>query len=93
MSEKYNPYEDPDIHIVHVNEEENSELVELLKSREGFNSVIKHGDAVNGFQMPKRLDQTPSRFRVFIRWAIILWVGSFLGWQVYSLLRSVGDSF
>ncbi|RKP57991.1 hypothetical protein D7Z26_00300 [Cohnella endophytica] len=66
MDNKYNPYKDETIHTTQASD--NHERFE----RQGFNDVLKHYDAVNGFQSPKQLNHFPSYLKQIIRWIIII---------------------
>ena len=66
MDKKYNPFDDKSIHTTQPdNNFDDSE-------RQGFNDVLKHYDAVNGFQNPKQLNQFPRSLRQIIRYGITL---------------------
>ena len=80
--DKYNPYEDDTLHST---QPENLSI--SIDERKGFNDVINHYDAVNGHQSPKRIDQVPKRFRNILKIIIIIWVASFIGFQIYSLFN------
>ncbi|QJD83223.1 hypothetical protein [Cohnella herbarum] len=82
MDNKYNPYDDKTIHTTQP--DSNFDLSE----RQGFNDVIKHYDAVNGFQNPKQLNHFPRSLRQIIRWAIIINISIFLGFEIYQFLKS-----
>ncbi|HIW33156.1 MAG TPA: hypothetical protein IAA29_10260 [Candidatus Paenibacillus intestinavium] len=81
-SDKYNPYEDDTLHSI-----QQEDLPESMDERKGFNDVIKHYDAVNGHQSPKRLDHFPKSLRNMIKIIIIIGVASFIGFQIYSLIN------
>ncbi|MFD0616573.1 hypothetical protein ACFQZR_03805 [Paenibacillus sp. GCM10027629] len=80
MEYKYNPFEDKTIHTTQPGN------ISDDSDRQGFNDVIKHYDAVNGFQNPKQLNQFPRSIRQIIRWAIILYVSTFFGYIIYSII-------
>lgn len=83
MDKKYNPFDDKSIHITQPdNNSDDSE-------RQGFNDVIKHYDAVNGFQSPKQLNQFPRSLKQIIRWAIILYVSTFIGFLIYQIIKVI----
>lgn len=82
MENKYNPYDDKTIHTTQP--DSNLDYSE----RQGFNDVIKHYDAVNGFQNPKQLNHFPRSLRQIIRWAIIINISIFLGFEIYQFLKS-----
>jgi hypothetical protein len=82
MDNKYNPFDDGTIHIT----QSDKNTVDY-SDRQGFNDVIKHYDAVNGFQYPKQLNQTPRSLRQIIRWAIIINVSTFFGFLIYDFFR------
>lgn len=81
-SDKYNPYEDDTLHS--LQQEHRSESID---ERKGFNDVIKHYDAINGHQSPKRLEQLPKKVRNILKIIIIIWVASFIGFEIYSLIN------
>jgi hypothetical protein len=58
MKNPYNPFNDKTLHTT-VNQTQSVTLDERVP----FNDVIKHGDIIQGFQAPKRLDQFPKWFR------------------------------
>ncbi|XID94863.1 hypothetical protein ACF3MZ_10240 [Paenibacillaceae bacterium WGS1546] len=72
MDTKYNPYEDRTIHTTQP------EPIRDRFDRQAFNDVIRHYDAVNGFQNPKQMSQIPKEIRWIVKWAIIVNVGLFL---------------
>ncbi|MGM0880694.1 MAG: hypothetical protein ACQEXQ_06575 [Bacillota bacterium] len=84
MDNKYNPFEDKTIHTT----QSDNNTVDY-SDRQGFNDVIKHYDAVNGFQNPKQLNQTPRSLRQIIRWSIIINVSTFLGFLIYDLVKTI----
>ncbi|MFD0675217.1 hypothetical protein [Cohnella sp. GCM10027633] len=79
MDNKYNPYIDQTIHTTQPEEPRDE-----LHTREGFNDVLKHYDAVNGFQAPKQLRQIPKSIRLITKWLIILFV-------VISIVAIIGQ--
>jgi len=83
MDNKYNPYEDSSIHTTQPDNTLD------YSERQGFNDVIKHYDAVNGFQNPKQLNHLPRPLRRFIKWAIIINVSVFVGFLIYQLIESM----
>lgn len=83
MEKKYNPYNDKTIHITQP------EIIRELTDRQGFNDVIKHYDAVNGFQFPKHLHHFPESLKSFIRWAILISVLVSIGFIIMKLINSV----
>ncbi|MCR8656676.1 hypothetical protein [Paenibacillus endoradicis] len=85
-NDKYNPYDDDTLHSI-----QQEEIRESIDARKGFNDVIKHYDAINGHQTPKRLEQLPNRIRKYVKIIIIIWVVSFLGFQIYSLINSISS--
>ncbi|MDB5052728.1 MAG: hypothetical protein JWM44_778 [Bacilli bacterium] len=58
MKNPYNPFNDKTLHTT-VNQTQSVTLDERVP----FNDVIKHGDIIQGFQAPKRLDQFPKWFQ------------------------------
>jgi hypothetical protein len=83
MDKKYNPFDDKSIHITQpVSNSDDTE-------RQGFNDVIKYYDAINGFQSPKQLNQFPRSLKQIIRWAIILYVSTFIGFLIYQIIKII----
>jgi len=83
-SDKYNPYDDETLHYSQQNE-----IPEAIDQRQGFNDVIRHFDAINGHQTPKRLEHLPNRLRNIVKLIIILWVASIIIFQIYNLIKSL----
>lgn len=81
---EYNPYRDPAIHTTQPNPD-----VAAVDDKLGFNDVLRHADAVNGFRMPKRLAHYPRPLRTAVRVLAILWVGSFGIALLVSLLHTI----
>ncbi|GIQ69633.1 hypothetical protein XYCOK13_24570 [Xylanibacillus composti] len=77
----YNPYKDMSLHA-----NQPVSKPQPLDDRCGFNDVIETYDIVNGHQFPKRLDHLPRAIRGVFRWTIILWVSSFIVFQVWSVV-------
>jgi hypothetical protein len=77
---KYNPYEDTGLHYTKPEE------AQPIEDRKGFNEVMDHYDIINGHQVPKKIEHLPKSMRRIIRWAIILWIASFLLFQVWSAI-------
>lgn len=87
MKRKYNPYEDRTIHTTQP------EPIRDRFDRQAFNDVIRHIDAVNGFQNPKQMNQIPKGLRRFVKWAIIVHVGFFFGSMVKELFDNLKHFF
>jgi hypothetical protein len=83
MDNKYNPFKDKTIHTTQPGDTPDD------SDRQGFNDVIKHYDTVNGFQNPKQLNQSPSSIRQIIRWIIILYVSTFIGYIIFTLIINI----
>jgi hypothetical protein len=81
MDKNFNPYNDKTIHTTQP------DIIKEYTDRQGFNDVIKHYDAVNGFQLPKQLNHFPRSLKHIIRWAIILNVGVYIGFIIYQLIK------
>ncbi|OMF37559.1 hypothetical protein BK133_05780 [Paenibacillus sp. FSL H8-0548] len=84
MENKYNPFDDKTIHTT-----QSDNNTADYSDRQGFNDVLKHYDAVNGFQSPKLLNQIPRSLRQIIRWAIIINISVFFGFNIYDSLKSI----
>jgi len=81
-ADKYNPYEDDTIHTT-----QSESHAESFDERQGFNDVMRHYDAVNGHQIPKRMDHFPGPIRIVLKLLIIIGVTAFLAFQVYALVE------
>jgi hypothetical protein len=79
---KYNPYKDSTLNQTASDPATPSDI-----GREAFNDVLKHADIINGHQIPKELGQYPRGFRRFLRWGIVLYVGTFLAVVIYSIIK------
>jgi hypothetical protein len=82
----YNPFNDETLHPT-VNQTQSNTLDE----RAPFNDVIKHGDIVSGFQVPKRLDQFPKWYqnpkRIFATISVLV----FASFMIYQIIRIITD--
>jgi hypothetical protein len=83
-SSSYNPFNDETLHST-VNQTESN----TLGDRTPFNDVIKHGDIVSGFQVPKMLDQYPKWFqnpqRIFATISVLV----FASVMIYQVIRII----
>ncbi|MDQ8736604.1 hypothetical protein [Paenibacillus sp. LHD-38] len=83
----YNPFSDATLHLT-VNQTPNYSL----EDRTPFNDVIKHGDIISGFQIPKQLGHypkwflNPKRILATISLLAIAWV--FMG-QVIQVIQVI----
>jgi len=79
-----NPFEDKNIHqTVNFPQHDSSE------DRAPFNDVIKHGDIVNGFQIPKKLEQTPKWFKNPLRVFTFITLLIFLSTLVHQFIQFI----
>lgn len=78
----YNPYFDEALHLTVPDKP-----IDVSGSREGFNDVIRHADAVQGHQMPRRISDMPNPLRQGVRLAIWLYIGSGAVALIYSLFQ------
>jgi hypothetical protein len=80
----YNPFNDKTLHSTM-----NQTQYITLDERVPFNDVIKHGDIVQGFQAPKRLDQFPKWYRHPQRIFATISVLVFASFMLYSIIRII----
>ncbi|NEW06840.1 hypothetical protein GK047_12550 [Paenibacillus sp. SYP-B3998] len=82
----YNPFNDETFHPPVNQTETNS-----LEDKDPFNDVIKHGDIVSGFQVPKRLDQFPKWYqnpqRIFATISLLVLASV----MIYQVIRNITD--
>jgi hypothetical protein len=80
----YNPFNDVTLHPT-VNQTQSN----THEEREPFNDVIKHGDIVSGFQIPKRLDQFPKWYQNPHRLLATISVLVFASFIIYQIIRII----
>jgi hypothetical protein len=80
----YNPFNDETLHPT-VNQTQSNTLDE----RAPFNDVIKHGDIVQGFQAPKRVDQFPKWYQNPLRIYAAISVLVFASFMIYQIIRII----
>ncbi|MEF3304567.1 hypothetical protein [Paenibacillus sp. GYB003] len=83
----YNPFEDKTLHASDVRER-----TALAEDRTPFNDALRHGDAVQGYSSPKRLDQFPKRYRNPQRVYATISVLVFAAFMAYQVVRLVLDT-
>ncbi|OME97954.1 hypothetical protein BK127_39860 [Paenibacillus sp. FSL H7-0331] len=54
----YNPFNDETVHLTLKLTQSN-----IIDERDAFNDVIKHGDSVQGFRAPKKIEQFPKWYQ------------------------------
>jgi hypothetical protein len=62
------------------------------EERAPFNEVIKHGDIVQGYQVPKRLEQFPKWYqnprRIYATISVLLFA-SFMIYQIIQIITAI----
>jgi hypothetical protein len=84
MKDPYNPFNDKTLHTT-VNQTQSIPLDERVP----FNDVIEHGDIIQGFQAPKRLDQFPKWFRNPRRIFATISVLVFASFIIYTIISYI----
>lgn len=83
----YNPFND---NALHQTEKLTNE--ETTEDKASFNEAIKHGDIVQGFQSPKRLEQFPKWYqnprRIYATISVLVFA-SFIIYQVIQNIVSI----
>ncbi|WP_426450808.1 hypothetical protein ACP26L_02010 [Paenibacillus sp. S-38] len=82
----YNPYEDPALHATQTHRSRGWGAEERVP----FNDAISHFDTVNGFRMPKRIEELPSSIRTAFRIYALVSAVSLAAVLADSLISSVG---
>lgn len=80
----YNPFNDATLHST---VKQDGALP--IEDRAAFNDVIKHGDAVTGLQVPKRIDQYPRWYQNPQRIAATISVLIFASFMIYQVIRII----
>ncbi|MBP1966674.1 hypothetical protein [Paenibacillus aceris] len=62
---------------------------DTLDERASFNDVIQHGDIVQGFQAPKRLEQFPKWYQNPRRIYAMLSVLGFALYMIYQIIQII----
>jgi len=85
----YNPLNDVTPSPTHNQTQSNT-----LGEREPFNDVIKHGDVVSGFQVPKRLDQFPKWYqnpqRIFAALSVLVFAAVMI-YEVIQIITAIAS--
>ncbi|KPV58511.1 hypothetical protein QJ48_16145 [Paenibacillus sp. A3] len=80
----YNPFNDETLHST-VNQTQSNSLDERVP----YNDVIKHGDIVQGFQAPKRLEQFPKWYQNPRRIYATISVLGFASFMIYQIIQII----
>lgn len=59
----------------------------LLEDRTAFNDVIEHGDIVQNFQSPKRIEQMPKWYRTPYKILTIIALLGFASTTIYQIIQ------
>jgi hypothetical protein len=86
VSDHYNPYEDESLRLTKP-----EKPLEPIERRKGFNDVMDYFDIINGYQVPKKLDSFPKKYRKLFRYAIIAYL-AFSLCQLLAYLISILSS-
>jgi hypothetical protein len=85
----YNPFKGETSHHT-VNQTQSNALDE----RAPFNDVIKHGDIVQGFQAPKRIEQFPKWYqnprRIYATISVLVFA-SFMIYQIFQIITAIAS--
>lgn len=88
MDKKYNPYEDPSIHISQPETGDDKQVLD----RDALNEAMKHYHIVNGHQMPGRMDHLPVWIRKPFRWFVILATSVFAVFIIRGCISNVMET-
>ncbi|MCY9667022.1 hypothetical protein M5X11_19135 [Paenibacillus alginolyticus] len=80
----YNPFNDK---TLHQTEKLSNEVA--TEERAPFNEAIKHGDIVQGFQSPKRLEQFPKWYQNPRRIYATISVLVFASFIIYHIVQNI----
>ena len=61
----------------------------LDSDRKSFNDVIKHGDIVNGFQSPKKIEQIPKWYQKPFKIITTISIFGLISMILYQFIRTI----
>ncbi|MBB6447847.1 hypothetical protein [Bacillus benzoevorans] len=74
---------------VHQTIESHHSANPLAPDRTSFNDVIKHGDIINGFQSPKKIEQLPKWYQKPFKLLTIITIVGLISIILYQFIQTI----